>query len=407
MPMSPSFGDEHVHVVGARPDEGDLAAGDAQRGEEGRRLDAIGDHGVLGRVQLLDTLDLHGRAAGAQHLGAHAVQEGGQIGDLGLAGRVVDDRRALGQHGGHQRVLGGARRSGTRAGCGRRGADRARPRCSRGRTRSVAPSCSSPRRCMSIGRGPKSSPRRAAPPAPGRSEPAAVRGRRSTPACARPARRAPPGSRSGDAPRGGRAGAVRSTVMPIRASTSPIHVTSRMSGTLCNRYSPWRQRGGGQELEHGVLRSAHLDGAFEGTRRRDPQPLHAAERRSSGGSPYAPAVCPRSTATRRVSDAELEIALRPRDDLVVESEVGPGQFDLERRALRPLAPNGRGAGGRRRIGPAHDRRAGRLPPRHPGVARPVQSAGTPLDHPRTTTELRPPTLVVDARPPRRRSRRGV
>ena len=37
---------------------------------------------------------------------------------------------------------------------------------------------------------------------------------------------------------------------------------------------------------------------------------------------------PEVTATRRVSDAELEIALRPRDDLVVETEVGPGQFDL-------------------------------------------------------------------------------
>src|SRR4029077_13127700 len=35
------------------------------------------------------------------------------------------------------------------------------------------------------------------------------------------------------------------------------------------------------------------------------------------------------TATRRVSDAELEIALEPRDDLVVEIEVGPGQFDLQ------------------------------------------------------------------------------
>lgn len=37
---------------------------------------------------------------------------------------------------------------------------------------------------------------------------------------------------------------------------------------------------------------------------------------------------PEVTATRRVSDAELETALQPRDDLVVETEVSPGHFDL-------------------------------------------------------------------------------
>jgi MFS family permease len=38
---------------------------------------------------------------------------------------------------------------------------------------------------------------------------------------------------------------------------------------------------------------------------------------------------PEVIVTRRVSDAELEIALRPRDDVVVEAEVGSGQFDLD------------------------------------------------------------------------------
>ncbi len=38
---------------------------------------------------------------------------------------------------------------------------------------------------------------------------------------------------------------------------------------------------------------------------------------------------PEVTATRRVSDAELEIVLQPRDDLVIETEVSSGQFELE------------------------------------------------------------------------------
>ena len=55
--------------------------------------------------QLLDPLDLDRRRAGAHDHGPHPVEEGGQVGDLGLPGRVLDHRRALGQHRGQQQVL--------------------------------------------------------------------------------------------------------------------------------------------------------------------------------------------------------------------------------------------------------------------------------------------------------------
>ena len=41
------------------------------------------------------------------HDRAHGAQHGGEVGDLGLPGRVLDDRGPLGQHGGHEEVVGG------------------------------------------------------------------------------------------------------------------------------------------------------------------------------------------------------------------------------------------------------------------------------------------------------------
>ena len=58
--------------------------------------------------ELLDTFDRDRRRARAEDVRAHAVEERGEVGDLGLAGRVVDDGRALGAHGRHQDVLGRA-----------------------------------------------------------------------------------------------------------------------------------------------------------------------------------------------------------------------------------------------------------------------------------------------------------
>ena len=53
-----------------------------------------------------------GEGVGAQALdvGAHRDQAFGEVGDLGLARGILDHRLALGEDGGHQRVLGRADR---------------------------------------------------------------------------------------------------------------------------------------------------------------------------------------------------------------------------------------------------------------------------------------------------------
>ena len=104
MPMSPSFWTS-MSVVGAGAGQRDLPAGDADRGQERRRFDAVGDHRVLNRVEVLDALDRDGRAAGPGHLGTHPVQEGGEVRDLGLPRGVLDHGRALREDAGHERVL--------------------------------------------------------------------------------------------------------------------------------------------------------------------------------------------------------------------------------------------------------------------------------------------------------------
>ena len=66
--------------------------------------------------------------------GAHRDQHLAQVDDLGLAGRVVQHAGALGQHRGHQQVLGGARPTGSPARARRR-SGRPAPRRPPGRAR--------------------------------------------------------------------------------------------------------------------------------------------------------------------------------------------------------------------------------------------------------------------------------
>jgi hypothetical protein len=76
----------------------------------GAHLDAIGDHRVGRAVQTGDTGDRHGRRARPLDLGAHGVQAFLQVDQLGLAGGVVQDGDAVGDHGGQHRMLGRADR---------------------------------------------------------------------------------------------------------------------------------------------------------------------------------------------------------------------------------------------------------------------------------------------------------
>jgi hypothetical protein len=98
--------DEHLHVVVAAVFHDHLAAGDGHAGHEGAGDDAVGDHRVAPGFQRLDAGDLEARRAGAADRRAHRVEVVGQVAHLGLAGRVLDDGRPLGQRGRHHQIVG-------------------------------------------------------------------------------------------------------------------------------------------------------------------------------------------------------------------------------------------------------------------------------------------------------------
>ena len=74
--------------------------------EEGAGLDAVAAGAMpAGRVQLAHAGDGDVGRTGAGHLGAHLVEEIGEVDDLGLAGGVAYARLALGGNGGHHQVF--------------------------------------------------------------------------------------------------------------------------------------------------------------------------------------------------------------------------------------------------------------------------------------------------------------
>ena len=186
-------------------------------------------------------LDAQLMAAEAGHPGAHRDQASGQVGDLGLARGIADRRRAVGQHGRQQQVLGGADRRqrqqdvGAAQAGGRRRLDHAAVRASPSRPwRAGRPDES---RC----RAARWRRRRAAAAAPRRSAPAARRAAAPRRACASPDRRRC------------RAGSMRSAEIvtdspaavddqcisqPRRCSNVDQTATSRLAGTLC-RVTRW------------------------------------------------------------------------------------------------------------------------------------------------------------------------
>ena len=102
--------------------------------------------------------------------------------------------------------------------------------------------------------GCRSRRRRAATPGPGPRGRAAGRARRSTPASARPARRAPRAMIVGRAhDRAARAARCARRCSPSSAAGRSSTSTSAMPGTLRSTYSPGGQQRGGQQLEHRVL----------------------------------------------------------------------------------------------------------------------------------------------------------
>ena len=136
----------------------------------------------VGRERL-DAFDLDRRRARALDLRAHRVEKVGQVGDLGLARRVLDHGRALRQRGRHEDVLGRTdareleRHRRARQAIRRAPTYRARARTSRRAPRDPTGACRSGAN--------RSRRRRGAPRAPRRTARAADRARRSTRASAR------------------------------------------------------------------------------------------------------------------------------------------------------------------------------------------------------------------------------
>ena len=100
------LGDHGVEVLGQAVAHEHVAARDRGRDQQRPRLDAIGDDGVLDRVQLVDALDRDERRARAADPRAHLVEHARQLLDLRLARGVLQRRAPARQRRRHHEVLG-------------------------------------------------------------------------------------------------------------------------------------------------------------------------------------------------------------------------------------------------------------------------------------------------------------
>ena len=99
-------GGDHAVLVAAA--DAHLAAGHEPGHQVAERLEAVALQGGGGAAERLDALDHEAAVGPERDLRAHALEEQRQLHDLGLGGRVVDHRAALGEHGGQEHRLGGA-----------------------------------------------------------------------------------------------------------------------------------------------------------------------------------------------------------------------------------------------------------------------------------------------------------
>ena len=104
-PTRPTASRNSAEVVARRALEGHAPAGDGRRHDERAGLDPVGNDPVLGAAQALAALDLDRVRRGPLDLGAHRAQEGDEVVDLGLLGGRSDDGVALGERRGQHRVL--------------------------------------------------------------------------------------------------------------------------------------------------------------------------------------------------------------------------------------------------------------------------------------------------------------
>ena len=299
-PGGRQLADQHVHVVGATVLDHHLPAGQAGGDQEGGHHQPVGDDGVGGRVERVDPLDLDARGARPGDPGPHGVEEVGQVPHLGLAGGVLDDGGPLGQHRGHQHVVG----------AGVAGVLEHHPvahQPGHRRHRRVDPALD-----VAVGRGERgahrlegvevhvdraggrSRRRRAGTPWPSRTGPAAVRGPPPRPASSPPARRGPRGRSSAGVVTTSSSGVrPRRTSTPMAPSSSPMMSTSVMRGTLVSTWVPSASRQAAISLSTEFLappaRTVPSRGPLGVTTNRSTPPVWP-------GSPGRPVWCP-SAAT--------------------------------------------------------------------------------------------------------------
>jgi len=88
------------------PTDGDGGSGHGSQRHDAPHLDVVGADGVLAAAQALHAIDLEDVAADAGDAGAEGVEEVAQVLDVRFAGGVLDGGVTLGEHGGHDQVLG-------------------------------------------------------------------------------------------------------------------------------------------------------------------------------------------------------------------------------------------------------------------------------------------------------------
>ncbi len=98
--------EQRAEMRGVAAVDVEIAAGDGAGDEEGSGLDAVGIDAVARAVELVHALHGDGGGACAFNLRAHGDEQGGEVGDFGLAGAVFEDGLAFGEDGGHQQVFG-------------------------------------------------------------------------------------------------------------------------------------------------------------------------------------------------------------------------------------------------------------------------------------------------------------
>ena len=189
--------------------------------------------------------------------------------------------------------------------------------------------------------------RRAATPGPGPRGPGAGRARRSTPASARRARRAPPGrSTSGRTHPEHVAARAARRCTPIVRSSSPIHVDVGDRRDVAEHVLAGRQQRGGQQLQHRVLGAGDGDGALRADPRPGPGALPSPQYVPSAPWPPSSPSTPPASADRLLAPARRRLCgSAPRRRRPFACDEGP--FTRLPSAPSTTADDGYGRGTRR------------------------------------------------------------